>query len=195
MSARAKVLLAGILVAVAIIGLWYVLLWSPTKDKLNQAQERETTALAEADRLQIRLATLKELEKRAPQLEADRAMLLTAIPTEDKVDEFLVQLNDMANDTGVSWLSVSQSEPSAARAGAGPAAIGLQMQINGDYFAILRFVDAIRDANRLMTLDSLSLSGEGAAMSASLSGQMFLSPEAAATPGATSRTAGGATNG
>lgn len=182
MSDRAKVLLAGVLVAVAIVGLWFVLLWNPTKDKLEAAQAREAAAEQQGQQLQTRLATLKALERRAPQLEADRAKLLTAIPTEDKVDEFLVQLNDIANQSGVSWMSVSQAQPSAARAGAGPATIGIQMQIQGDYFSILRFVDTIRDADRLMTVETFSLSGEGAAMSASLAGRMFLSPETAPQP-------------
>lgn len=183
MSARMKVIVAGVLVAVAITGLWFVLLWNPTKDKLKAAQDRETAALQQADQLQTRLGTLKALEKRAPQLEADRAKLLTAIPTEDEVDKFLVRLNEMATEAGVSWLSVSQAQPATSTGATGPASIGLQMQINGDYFAILRFVDIVRDSDRLMTLQSFSLSGTGAEMSASLSGQMYVSPDVStATP-------------
>lgn len=197
MSERAKVFLAGVLVAVAIAGLWFVLLWKPTGEKLSKAEEREQVATAQAEQLQTKLATLKALERRAPQLQADRELLLRAVPSEDQVDQFLVNLNDTANEAGVSWLSVSQAQPSGSRGGAGgPVSIGIQLQVTGDYFSILRFMDLIRDTERLITVQNFSLSGEGTEMSASIGGQMFMAPDetpaGAATSGSGSATNGGA---
>ena len=62
--------------------------------------------------------------------------------------------------------------------------MGLQIQVTGDYFAILRFLEAVRDGDRLITVDSFSLSkgGEGNQMSASIGGRMFVNPAQAAAP-------------
>jgi Tfp pilus assembly protein PilO len=74
--------------------------------------------------------------------------------------------------------------PGAAAAGANPAApqtIGLQMQVTGDYFAILSFLEKLRDGERLVTVETFSLSkaGEANQLSASIGGRMYQAPQAA----------------
>ncbi|MBW3614052.1 MAG: type 4a pilus biogenesis protein PilO, partial [Actinobacteria bacterium] len=68
--------------------------------------------------------------------------------------------------------------PTPGAAAGAPTAIGLQMQVTGDYFAVLRFMEELRDGPRLVTVDTFSLSkgGEGAQMSATIGGKMFVSP-------------------
>ena len=185
MSDKAKVIVAGVLVSVAIIGLWFVLLWNPTKDKLSQAQERETAAQDRANQLQTRLATLKGYEKNSAQLEADKARLSLAIPDEDQLDQFIIHVNDTAEATGVSFVTISPAPPAAPAAPNNPQVVSLQIQVTGDYFSILRFMDAMRDGERLVTVENFSLAkgGEGGQMSASIGGRMFVvGPLPSATP-------------
>lgn len=185
MSDKAKVIVAGVLVSVAIIGLWFVLLWNPTKDKLSKAQDREQAAQDRANQLQTRLATLKSLEKNSAQLEADKALLSQAVPDEDQLDQFIIHVNDTAEATGVSFVTISPAPPAAAAAPNSPQVVSLQIQVTGDYFAILRFMDAMRDGDRLVTVENFSLAkgGEGGQMSASIGGRMFVvGPLPSATP-------------
>ena len=55
--------------------------------------------------------------------------------------------------------------------------------------AALRFLEQLRDGERLMTVENFSLSkgGEGGQMSASIGGRMFMNPQAA-TPVAAATT-------
>lgn len=198
MTDKAKVIVAGVLVSVAIVGLWFVLLWNPTKTKLSDAQAKEQAAQDRASLLQTRLATLKSYEENQDVLEADRAELSQAIPDEDQLDDFIIYVNRTAESTGVSFVTISPAPPAAPAAGApgavagGPSVVALQLQVTGDYFAILRFMDSIRDGDRLVTVENFSLAkgGEGGQMSASIGGRMFVvGPLPTAAPAAPTPTA------
>lgn len=195
MNARTKLIAAGALAAVAVLGLWFVLLWSPTKGRLDDAKAEKVASEQKRDQLQTRLAGLKVLEANKDRLEADKVLLAAAIPDKDKLDEFILQVNAKAAESKVAFVSISPAPPAApapgvAAAGGAPVgappSVGLQIQVTGDYFAILRFMDLLRDGERLVTVENFSLSEGGAdgQMSASISGKMFLSSIPAAQPAA-----------
>ena len=190
---KAKLILIGVGAALLITAVWYFALWSPQGKDLDEAKANEAAAEQRASELQARLARLKKLEANADILERDRALLATAIPTADQLDAFLLQVNERAARAGVDFVSIAPQQPGGAgaapgaAAAAGPTPIGLQMQVTGDYFAILRFLEQLRDGERLVTVENFSLSkgGEGNQMSASIGGRMFIAPSVAvptATP-------------
>lgn len=192
---KARLALIGIGASILLIGAWFFLLWKPASNDLDEAKADRAAAEQKADQLQVRLNHLKDLEANAAVLERDRALLSEAIPSQDLVDQFILQVNERAARAGVSFVSVSPQQPGAATAApgaaAGPTSIGLQIQVTGDYFQTLRFLEELRDGPRLVTVDTFSLSkgGEGNQMSASIGGRMFLNPTATAaavatTPGA-----------
>lgn len=190
---KAKLILIGVGASLLITAVWFFALWSPKSDDLDKAKADTVAAEQRASELQSRLTRLKKLEANADVLERDRALLATAIPTADELDDFILQVNERATKAGVEFVSIAPQQPStgavapgAAVAG-GPTPVGLQMQVTGDYFAILRFLEQLRDGERLVTVENFSLSkgGEGAEMSASIGGRMFIAPTVvvpAATP-------------
>lgn len=187
---KAKLILIGVGAALVLSGIWFMVLWSPQGKNLDKAREDKAVAERRASELQTRLTHLKRLEANAAVLEQERARLATAIPTTDEVDKFLLAVNERASRSGVSFVSVAPTPPAAAAPGAGagaPQSIGLQMQVTGDYFAILSFLEKLRDGERLVTVETFSLSkgGEGNQLSASISGRMFLSPQVAAAAATT----------
>ena len=190
---KARLILIGVGAAVLITAVWYFALWSPKGEDLDEAKADLAAQEQRASELTARLAHLKKLEANADVLERDRALLATAIPTADQLDTFLLQVNERASRAGVDFVSIAPQQPSiasgspgAATAG-GPTPVALQIQVNGDYFAILRFLEQLRDGERLVTVENLSLTGGGVAggMSASIGGRMFIAPTVAiptATP-------------
>lgn len=173
----------GVGAALLITAVWYFALWSPKGDDLEKAKADLAAETQRASELTARLAHLKKLEANADVLERDRALLATAIPTADQLDTFLLQVNERAARAGVDFLSIAPQQPSIGAgaptdASGGPTPVGLQLQVNGDYFAILRFLEQLRDGERLVTVESFSLSkaGEGSVMSASIGGRMFIAP-------------------
>jgi len=185
---KTKLILIGVGAALVITGLWFFALWSPQGKNLEEARAEEQAAEQRAAELSSKLAHLKKLEANAAVLERDRAMLAAAVPATDQLDQFILQVNDRAAKSGVTFVSVAPqapgaagSAPTAATAGA-PTPIGLQLQVQGDYFAIMRFMEQLRDGERLVTVENFSLSkgGEGpGGMTASITGRMFMSPAAA----------------
>ncbi len=179
---KSKLILIGVGAALVLTGVWYFALWSPQGENLEKAKADEVAAEQRASQLQVRLTHLQKLEANAHILERDRALLATAIPSTDELDAFILQVNERAAKAGVTFVSVSPQKPTAgapvpgAAAGA-PTAIGLQMQVTGDYFAVLRFMEQLRDGPRLVTVENFTLGkGEGAEMKASIGGRMFISP-------------------
>lgn len=185
---KPKLILIGVGAAVVLTALWYFALWSPQGKSLEKAKAEKVAAERTASELSTRLARLENLQANAEVLERDRALLATAIPSTDQLDAFILQVNDRAAKSGVSFISISPQQPTpgnqvagAAAAPGAPTPIGLQIQVTGDYFALLRFMEQLRDGERLVTVEnfSLSKSGEGAEMSASIGGRMFMNPLAA----------------
>ncbi len=180
---KSKLILIGVGASLLLTGIWFFVLWSPQGKNLEKAKADQAAAEQRASQLQVRLTHLQRLEANAHILERDRALLATAIPSTDELDAFILQVNERAAKAGVVFVSVAPQQPSAgapapgAAAGA-PTSIGLQMQVTGDYFAVLRFMEQLRDGPRLVTVDNFSLSkgGEGAQMSATIGGKMFVSP-------------------
>ena len=182
---KAKLILIGVGAALLITAVWYFALWSPQGKDLDQAKADQAAAEQRASELQARLTRLKKLEANADILERDRALLATAIPTADQLDAFLLQVNERAARAGVDFVSIAPQQPGTdatpGAAAAGPTPIALQMQVTGDYFAILRFLEQLRDGERLVTVENFALA-QGSApneMSASIGGRMFIAPSVA----------------
>jgi Tfp pilus assembly protein PilO len=177
---KARLILIGVGAAVLITGVWYFALWSPKGADLEAAKAKQAAAEAQASDLQARVTHLKRLEANADVLERDRVKFAAAIPTADQLDNFILQVNQKASAAGVDFVSIAPQQPGAAAAPgatAGPTPVGLQMQVTGDYFAILRFLEQLRDGERLVTVETFSLSkGEGNVMSGSIGGRMFIAP-------------------
>jgi Tfp pilus assembly protein PilO len=184
---KPKLILIGVGAALVITAAWFFLLWSPQGKNIDKAKADQAAAEQRASELQARLTHLQRLEDNKAVLEQARAFLATKIPSADELDRFILEVNERASKSGVDFMSISPAQPSAGGAPAGaaavpgaPTAIGLQMQVVGDYFAILN-----RDGERLVTVNNFALSKgtDGNKMTASISGQMFLT-NAASTPAA-----------
>ncbi|MGH9149956.1 MAG: type 4a pilus biogenesis protein PilO [Acidimicrobiales bacterium] len=192
---KAKIIALAVLVSVVLGGAWYMFLWSPQGKDLDTAKEELAAAEKRGADLRVRLTRLQKLEANASLLEAQRVKFATAIPDTDDLDDFIIQMSDRAAAAGVTFMSISPTEPQAGRtptaaAGAAspaaPTSVGLQMQVTGDYFALLRFLENLRDGPRLVVVDNLALAkggGQGTsanALTASIGGKMFISKGTAA---------------
>ena len=180
---KPKLILIGVGAALLITAVWFFALWSPKGDDLDEAKADLAAQEQRASDLQARLTRLKKLEANADVLERDRALLATAIPTADELDTFLLQVNERSARAGVEFVSISPQQPEASTeapgsaVAGGPTPVGLQMQVTGDYFAILRFLEQLRDGERLVTVENLTLSkADGTQMSAAIGGRMFIAP-------------------
>jgi Tfp pilus assembly protein PilO len=212
-----KFIAIGVVGGLLLAGVWFFFLWGPQGDSLDKARDDRAAAEQRAQGLEQRLAHLRELEKNAPALEALRTRLAAYIPDTDQLDTFILQLNEQAVTSGVRLASLSPTEPVATAvpaaatanatpngdaAGTGAAApvvvaappsIGLSIQVAGDYFAVMRFLETLRDGSRLVVVDQVTMSpSDGTAVTATIGAKMFLGGLPGATPaGTAAATTGG----
>jgi Tfp pilus assembly protein PilO len=198
---RSRTMLIAGAAALAILVLWYLVLWSPRKAELNDAREERQAAESTRQELSTRVARLRASQKDEPIKRAQLEALRTTIPDDPNLAAFILDTNDAAAKAGIDWISVSPEEPSPGTAstasvaaapvtttgtGAGtdagttaanrvPAEVRLQLQITGGYFQVLDFLNRLNEMPRLVVTDGLNISSDDKAkLQVSLKGRMFV---------------------
>ena len=183
--------------ALALLGLWFVLLWGPQGGRLDDARARTTTAEAQNDQLQLRIDRLEAAQEDAPARIAELAELRRAVPDDPQLAQFILDANQAASEAGVDFLSISPGLPKASGDGL-PPVISLTISVTGPYFSVLDYLERLGDLPRIVVIDSLNLvpdDGSGALqqLSVSVTGRMFATDAPQLAPVPTTVPAGAAT--
>jgi Tfp pilus assembly protein PilO len=151
---RAVVL--GALAAVGVVALWWVFVFSPKGNDLNDARDDLDRAKRQTQTLNAQLKQLEDLQERSPQTEAELGRLSAAIPAQPNQADFLSGLNDIADQSGITWQSVTMQEPTDATPGL-PPTIAVQISIEGGFFQALDYINRLEDLERLVVVDSVTI--------------------------------------
>ena len=198
--------------AVAVVALWYLLLWSPRAKAVTEAREKADAAEREQSELAARIPRLKAAQRDEPRTRAQLEALRTAIPDEANLAQFILDANEAAVRSGVDFVSIAPSLPAPAGAtapgagapsptpaapppagtaptpggGALPAQVALAVQVGGGYFQVLDFLNRLNELSRLVVTDGLNIaSDERARLTVGLTARMFVrSVHAIPTPAA-----------
>ena len=200
----------------AIVLLWYFVLYAPLGDDLSSAQAQVATEQKTTDDLNAQLAQLKSQAKNSTQLQAKLRKLDAAVPAQPNLAEFIIQANDIADQSGISFLSIAPSPPAA---GTGVSVINLTMSIQGSFFQLQDYLRLLEQLERLVIVDGITIStsspssgatsagstdtsSSGTDLNVTLTGRMFTraaptTSTGSSTPGTTTPTttpAGGSTS-
>lgn len=190
---RRTVLIAGAVAGLVLV-MWYFLLWSPRKADLTEAKDQREKAEVLRDELTTRVARLRAAQKDEPMKRARVEALRTTIPDEPNLAAFILDTNDAAGKSGIDFISVAPSEPTAAAgtvatatpasvntAGAPsapaqlPAEINMSLQITGGYFQVLDFLNRVSEMPRLVITDGLNVNGDDKGkLTVSVTARMFV---------------------
>ena len=143
----------GAVIAVVLVLGWWRLLWNPQATALaaaHQQEQQQTTNLLVAGQT---LGHLKHLHTISTRMAALEQQITAAVPAGDGLDQFLLSLNALAQADGISVVSVSPGQPSAL---AGLTSIPVDLSLTGTYADLQRFLDGLRNGNRLVLVDSLT---------------------------------------
>jgi Tfp pilus assembly protein PilO len=189
-----------------IVLLWYFLLYAPLGDDLSSAQAQTSEEQKKTDGLQADLARLQAQAKNSTQQAALLRKLDAAVPEQPDLAEFIIQANDIADQSGISFLSIAPSPPAA---GTGASVINLTISINGSFFQLQDYLRLLEKLERLVIVDGITISAStssgstdtttsssGTSLSVTLTGRMFTRAAPATgtadgsgtTPGATTPT-------
>lgn len=158
MNRRAVLLAFG--AAVGLLLLWFVLLWRPQGSALDDARARADTAEAEHSALELRLARLRASQENATGLMADLETLRRAVPDEPELAQFILDANDIAETSGVAFLSISPGVPSLSTDGT-PPVVTLNISVRGTYDSVIDYLRLLEELPRIVVVDSVSLTPEG----------------------------------
>jgi Tfp pilus assembly protein PilO len=191
MSTRARL----ILVIAAVVVLCAAFFFLFVRARMTELNEVRAEITAEEDRtlqLQTELARLQDLKERAPELEAELAEIRQLVPQQHEVANFLFQVEEASNASGVDFLDIVPELPKAPPEGAALAEVRLQIRADGGYFALQDFVRRLYALDRAVRIDLFQLTAatdasattetEGFSISLAITARMFF--ELPAAPGA-----------
>ena len=176
MNARARMILVGVgalLVCVA----FYFLFISARQGELAQIRSDIEAERSRTIQLQAELNRLKDLQERAPELQAELSQIRQLVPVEHDVPHFMFMVQDAATEAGVSFLTIAPSLPKTPAELAPLAQIDLTISSEGGYFALQDFIRRLYDLDRAMRIDQFTLGssdeGEGGTLALDFSGRIF----------------------
>lgn len=190
---RNKILFAS-LGFLALVLLWYFTLFSPNQKRISDVRAQQVTVAQQIEDLKVRLVQLQQLQANEPQLRADLARFEDALPEDPRLPDFILQVQDQANLSGIEFLAITPSLPSPfGAAPAGPnqlQAISVSLSTTGEYFELLDFILRLeRQIPRAVRLNTFSFAPQSAPsvgvspkLAVTFQLQMFVIAPAAAAP-------------
>jgi len=185
-----KIALITVGACAVLLAAWFVLLWGPQGGKLSDAQDRKDVAVAANGELELRRDRLVAAQADAPALQAKVESLRVAVPDSPELAQFILNANDAAAASGVDFLSISPTPPSASIDPLLPSEVNVAITVDGGYFQVLDYLNRIDDMERVIVVDTLGLAPTGggeagpSGLSASLSARMFTTAKPEALPAA-----------
>ena len=174
---KSRTITVSVLVAVVIIALWWVFVFSPARSEASKVAADVDTAKAESRTLETQNKQLEDLEAHAPQIEAERRPPAQRRPRGRATSpSFIQQANQIATasrrEVGVGFADRTRPDRNARET------IALTISVSGDYYQVLDYINQLEGMPRLVVVDQISLTSatdvNGAAtVTASLTGRMF----------------------
>ena len=177
--------LIGLLVAVLISAVWYFFVVGPINERKEIAQTDLETAQTEEFTLRTTLSRLKKIEENQLEYATAIGQLETAIPSTPRLAELIDDLSFLADENGIALSSLAFSTPTLLEEGE-VFGVGVSMSIDGQFFEILGFLYGTAELERVMTIESLTLSPSSDdagfhTMSAALTGTVYTTSDIAAS--------------
>jgi type IV pilus assembly protein PilO len=161
---RRETVVIGVLVMVLVIVAGWFFLIKPTSSKVSnlkkQAAEQEQTN--EATRNQI--AVLEGQKKQLPADEAELSKLAQRVPSSVELPSLLRQMQQAAEDSGVTLVGITPTQPAPLTGANGIDAVGITLVVKGGYAEVEEFDSTLENLSRAFLVSGFtfaSTSGSG----------------------------------
>ncbi len=158
MTQRTRLILAivgAVLVCIAV----YFLLVRTRQGELNELRVTIEEQEARTAQLRVELSRLRDLQRRAPELQAQLDRFRELVPGNHEIPNLIFQIDEAANEAGVEFLDITPELPRTPPEGAPLAQVRMSIGGEGGYFALQDFIRRLYDLDRAMRIDNLSLTG------------------------------------
>jgi Tfp pilus assembly protein PilO len=163
--------------AVLVVVLFWLLLWSPKQDELEQAHLDIESVRSEQALTETRIRALEGVREQAPELEAELAAGDAIVPRDAALPSALRQLQTAADEAGAKLVSVSPGRPTAVDGQPTLGRIPVSVELHAGYFQAIDFLRRLEDPTispRGLTWANLDMSiDEYPNLMVNLSGQIY----------------------
>lgn len=159
MRPRTRMILT-VLGVVLLILLMYFFLIKPRQAELGEVRDQIEAEEQRTQSLQAELSRLQALQQNEPQLRAELAELQQFVPRNHQIPNFIFQVQEASNRSGVSFLQITPELPKEPPEGAALAEVRIQIGARGGYFAIQDFLRRLYALDRALRIDLLQMTGE-----------------------------------
>ena len=164
---RDQVMVLLVIVAVALVGLYYAYVYSPKSDVLTDLQAHVDSLDVSNQRAKAELAkgNVEDLRAEAAKLQASLDVMRQLVPTSNEVPALLEQVSTAARRVGLDLATV---KPQPVIEGETIDTYRSQVAVIGDYHALGEFLANVGSLTRIVAPVNLALSplGNGAAVDA-----------------------------
>jgi Tfp pilus assembly protein PilO len=98
----------------AVAAAWFLFVFRPNQAKLSELRDDVSTTKQEVAALETQLRQLQQLQRDEPKLRANVARFGDALPTDPRIPDFILQVQEAANNAGIDFLSITPSLPTAS---------------------------------------------------------------------------------
>lgn len=156
MNARTRLILTAVVAVLAVLLAFFFLI-RPRQSELTDVQAQVETEENLTLSLRAQLARLQELQRNAPELQAELDRIRALVPQEHEVPNFIFQVNAAAAQSGVEIVQLTPELPKSPPEGAQLAEVRVVLGGRGGYFAIQDFVRRLYSLDRALRIDLLEL--------------------------------------
>jgi type IV pilus assembly protein PilO len=150
-----NILIFGILgIVIAVIGFYFLLL-SPLLQRLDEQAQAQEDKQAQLEQVQQEVNELEEVRRNSPEIQRQLLELSKRVPTQPQIPTFVVQVEEIADASGVTQLSVDPEPPTVPAGGGDYQVVPVTMLFNATYDQMQDFLLRTRNLTRLVTVTDL----------------------------------------
>jgi type IV pilus assembly protein PilO len=150
------ILIFGLLVVVLVAVGYYILLLNPLLGNLSASAETRDAKEAQLANLRSEVAELEAVQRNAPDIERQLLEYSKRIPTQPHIETLIIQVEEIADDAGVTQLSIQPGTPGPPPGGGDYSRVPITMSFEGTYEQLQFFLENARNLSRLMTVNRVT---------------------------------------
>ena len=151
-----NILILGILGIVIIVIGFYFLLLSPLLQNLDEQAQARDDKQAQLEQVKQEVNELEEVRRNSPEIQRQLLELSKRVPTQPQIPTLVVQVEEIADASGVTQLTVEPGDAAAPAGGGDYQVVPVTMQFNGTYDQMQDFLLRTRNLSRLVTVTGLT---------------------------------------
>ena len=151
-----NILILGLLIIVLVVVGYYFLLLGPLLGSLDARAQERSAKESQLASLQQEVAELEAVRRNAPETERQLLELAKRVPTHPEIPTLVLQIEDVADASGVTQLSIEPGTPGPPPGGGDFSVLPITMSFEGTYEQLQDFLLRTRNLARLVTVNTVT---------------------------------------